>query len=409
MRAGQLRTALAKRTESALQACLSSEYLSQTGFAEIIAYAAHLENSCGKLQEPFLRNQRSETQAFFEFSTASGYAVPMELTIDGADDNKICDVRVWPPWHLFQSRSEIADATKWLGEKTGVYAAEITEKGLEPWLDIRGADALAVASMMKLYILIAIAEDVFSGRRSWNEHVDLRDADRSWFRSDGVMHGWPSGTRLSLQAASVLMIGESDNTAADMLLHVLGRDRLEATLKAMANSAQSRNTPFLSTSETWKLKYHRGGKLGAQFLDLNAEQRTTYLRDVVSAVSVDDIRAPDPLKPAFVDSIGWFASFHDLAVTLYRLWQLGSAELKGEPLALLGAKAKIAFPEGCVEYFGGKAGQEPGIRAAGFLARTGGRWHVVTCVANDTRSVPEDEFWAVARGVLAVAGRRLED
>src|SRR3546814_8402119 len=53
----------------------------------------------------------------------------------------------------------------------------------------------------------------------------------------------------------------SDNGATDTLIHLLGRDAIEARMRAAGHSDPSRNIPFLTTVEAFALK-------GNNFADL---------------------------------------------------------------------------------------------------------------------------------------------
>lgn len=407
-RAEDLRAALAEGTESALRSCLAPEFLELVPPGTILGFSENVRTTCGDLREAVLRVRRSDTSAVYEFATAGGYAVPAAITIDSGG-SRIRDLRVWWPWRHFRTRGQFATDVAGLGDATALYAAEITGTGLAAWADVRGSDTFSIASMMKLWILICISEDVAAGRRSWKDDVELREEDMSWSASRGVMEDWPAGTRQSLQAAAALMIGESDNTAADMLLRVVGRSRIEAVLRECREAMVERNTPVLSTRQVWTLKYHLGGKLGAAYVALPRADRQAFLDREIAGVRARDFRVPSPCQPTYTAEIGWFASAKDLAWALRRLWELGSGDPTSPPLAILGIHGGRAFPEWFADYVGVKAGSDWGVRTVGYLARTGGRWHVVVCLVNGSKEVPEGAFWAVAAGSLAAAGRELPD
>ena len=63
------------------------------------------------------------------------------------------------------------------------------------------------------------------------------------------MHTWPEGSPLTLHTAAVLLVSLSDNTAADLLLAELGRDRVEASLDGAGVGKHPMLRPFLSTLE----------------------------------------------------------------------------------------------------------------------------------------------------------------
>jgi beta-lactamase class A len=96
---------------------------------------------------------------------------------------------------------------------------------------------LAVASAGKLAVLLALKNAVSDGRLSWEDVVTL---DPKW-RSlpSGQLQDWPDGTPLTIASLAHLMISVSDNTATDALIHLVGREAIQAVSR--------RNIPFVDT------------------------------------------------------------------------------------------------------------------------------------------------------------------
>src|SRR3546814_11025722 len=62
------------------------------------------------------------------------------------------------------------------------------------------------------------------------------------------------------------MISVSDNGATDTLIHLLGRDAIEARMRAAGHSDPSRNIPFLTTVEAFALKGNNFADLRTKFI-----------------------------------------------------------------------------------------------------------------------------------------------
>lgn len=105
-------------------------------------------------------------------------------------------------------------------------------------------EPLAVGSTFKLLILQELQSQISAGEHRWDEVVTLRDEWKSL--PSGVLQTWPEGSALTLESLATLMISQSDNTATDHLLNIVGRDRIE--------SLSARNQPFLTTREAFVLK-----------------------------------------------------------------------------------------------------------------------------------------------------------
>jgi beta-lactamase class A len=89
-------------------------------------------------------------------------------------------------------------------------------------------------------ILVALYEEIRSGRIDESERVVYRRADR--VPGSGVLQDLDDGLALTVRDLAVLMITISDNTAADLLLARLGKGRVE---RAMADiGCASVRVPF---------------------------------------------------------------------------------------------------------------------------------------------------------------------
>ena len=104
---------------------------------------------------------------------------------------------------------------------------------------------LAVGSAFKLAVLAALQERIKAGELSWNHMVTLRAEDKSW--PSGILQARPSGSRYSVADLARYMISVSDNTAADLLIHLVGR-------AAIVPLILERDRPILTTRELFTLK-----------------------------------------------------------------------------------------------------------------------------------------------------------
>src|SRR5215472_9459217 len=109
---------------------------------------------------------------------------------------------------------------------------------------IEADTALAVGSTFKLAALATLRSDVDKKKRSWKDVVELRPEAKSL--PSGVLQDWPDHAPLTLYTLAALMISQSDNTATDALIGLLGREKVEAFA--------SRNKPYLTTREMFVLK-----------------------------------------------------------------------------------------------------------------------------------------------------------
>ncbi|MEK7860980.1 MAG: serine hydrolase [Chloroflexota bacterium] len=89
-------------------------------------------------------------------------------------------------------------------------------------------DLFSAASVIKVPILVALYEEALAGRADLGERVTYRAVSK--VAGSGVLQDLDDGLACTLRDLAVLMITVSDNTAADLLLGRLGKDRVEAAM-----------------------------------------------------------------------------------------------------------------------------------------------------------------------------------
>ncbi len=88
------------------------------------------------------------------------------------------------------------------------------------------ATAAPLGSAFKLYVLDALGNAVASGKVRWNQPLTVTAQLKSL--PSGELQNEPDGTQISVQDTAAKMISISDNTAANMLINLLGRPAVEA-------------------------------------------------------------------------------------------------------------------------------------------------------------------------------------
>ncbi|MDD2714477.1 MAG: serine hydrolase [Candidatus Wallbacteria bacterium] len=166
---------------------------------------------------------------------------------------------------------------------------------------------MAVASAFKLYILKALEAEVKAGTLSYDQKVCIENEKKSV--SWGYLKQCPEGTQFSVRQLCDLMIGKSDNTATDHLLHLVGRENIE-------KYAPARMRPLLSTVEMFKIKYGIPKDLQAKYLSGNQEVKRQVLAEI-APISRKKIRFPN--KPTLIDKVEWHCTTAELARLMYDL------------------------------------------------------------------------------------------
>ena len=95
--------------------------------------------------------------------------------------------------------------------------------------------------MFKLFVLGAVAHAVKQGALAWDQSVALEAHLVSL--PSGVLQVDPAGTKFSLAQFAEILISSSDNTAADRLAALVGRQAVETQVRGWS-AHSSLDAPF---------------------------------------------------------------------------------------------------------------------------------------------------------------------
>jgi beta-lactamase class A len=236
----------------------------------------------------------------------------------------------------------------------------------------------AIGSAFKLYVLGALADAVEARTASWTEELAIHGDWKSL--PSGDMRNAPDGKRFTLRHYAGQMISVSDNTAADHLIHRLGRDAVEAELGLLGNSVAARNEPFLTTRELFALKLVAPTALRTEFAAAGPAGRRSLLPRVDALGLRSALTAPWA-KPIDIDTIEWFASPRDLAHAIAPLAR-DSATVR----SILAINPGVQLDPKTWSYVGYKGGSEIGVLSfTWYLVRHDGKAFTLSIVLNDGR------------------------
>jgi len=254
---------------------------------------------------------------------------------------------------------------------------------------------LAIGSTFKLYVLAALTRAVAEGRHRWDEVVPL--TTRSF--PSGQLQDWPQGTPLTLQTLAGLMVSISDNTATDQLIEVLGREAVDAEVRASGHSMPGRALPTMTTRELFLLKLGDEATLD-RYAAASVRQRRAMLADLggreLDAGLMQQVFGDGPHH---ID-VEWFASAHDLA-GVYRL--LAADPVARSLLAINSGMARQHFAGWT--YVGYKGGSEPGVLSLAWLLTddAGADWVLLAGWNDPAQTVSEARLLGLVQRALAEA------
>ncbi len=116
-----------------------------------------------------------------------------------------------------------------LGEFTGTAGIVVKDLASGRTIERNPERLFPAASMVKIPIMAACLSAVGEGRLSLEDTLTLKAADKA--RGSGHLRSQRSGTSVTIEKLLEVMVTESDNTAANMLIDRLGMDELNAAFR----------------------------------------------------------------------------------------------------------------------------------------------------------------------------------
>lgn len=316
-----------------------------------------------------LRVERSQEHSVSALARSSVVPTPVRLLLDvDPDDHRIVGFLVQLAPDADENRPKTWDD---LGARladlpgttfAGVYrvrhdtTADSPDAVLDPIFEHNADHRLAVGSTFKLYVLHALAELIRTTDVEWDDALAIRDELKSL--PSGEMQNHASGSEFPLRHYALKMISISDNTATDHLLAYVGRERVEASMRRF-NAEPARNTPFLSTSEMFRIKLSGDPTLPARYADAPLEQRRAMLEGEIARATAHPMLAAVWLKPIAIDRVEWFASARECARIIAELDRLAIDDPAIH--AILSANPGMPFDDERWPLVLFKGGSEPGV------------------------------------------------
>ncbi|HTZ25338.1 MAG TPA: serine hydrolase [Streptosporangiaceae bacterium] len=277
--------------------------------------------------------------------------------------------------------------------QTRLLVARVTGGGCQSVNAVDATTPAPLGSAFKLYVLDALARAIAAGTVSWDQRLTLTSQLESL--PSGNLATEPAGTQVTVLQAAEDMISSSDNTAADLLLTLVGRTAVEAAAAASGMADPALDTPFLTTRELFVLKLDDWPALASRYLGLSAAGRQAMLTGTVDRIPLSALPVTAPTgwtQPRDIGTLEWFASPADICRVYASLASLsrqpgltpvaGILEINNGSLALNPRQWSTTWFKG---------GSEPGVVTLNYLAttRTGQSYVVSVLAANPSAPIPQ--------------------
>jgi hypothetical protein len=381
---------LSGKSMTPLAALFAPSFLAQVPIAHLESIFGRIHSEIGLCSGREILERPTEHSARVRWRFERGYVI--EGTVGVAEGSgAIVFMNFGLPSRPTDSWNDLRTA---IANLPGATSFELRElQGGRVLADHAAERALGVGSSSKLAIFAAVLDAVASGSRRWEDLLRLASRNRSL--PSGIMHTWPEGSPLTLHTAAVLLVSLSDNTAADLLLAELGRDRVEASLDGAGVGKHPMLRPFLSTRAIFGL------------VSADAELRRRYReadRDGRLALIAQAEHAPPLIEKlsseAWPAEFDWMLSAHEMNDLLAHL----AVQIDRDPVGrgVFGMNLEqIASHDW--RFVGFKGGSSPGRLCLAALLESGERQRVAVTLVNN---VPPAELKV---DVVAMLFRRATD
>ncbi len=399
--------ALFRATPGEYEKILAPDFLAKIPEGQLTPVFTRYFGQLGRCTNTKLIKRQDENPSDFELIFEKGFSVPMKLSVTAAAPNLIDSLWLGNATSLSSSLAEIVNELKALPGETSFSVVRLNEDSMTPLAAWNADRELAIGSSFKLYILSELAREVNANERKLSDVVTLDD--RAYSLPSGTLQAWPRGSPVTLHTLAAFMISISDNTAADQLLAILTRERVEHMLAETGHAKPELNMPFLSTLEMFKLKGEPTHKAADEYLSLEANGRRRFLTERIAPIKREDTKPYPDGKPAYIDRIEWFASVTDLCRIMN--WLRRKTEARG-PAAPLREVLAINPGSGLNvsrerwSFIGYKGGSEPGVLNMTYLLQsTGGQWYAMAVTWNDPKAaLDSNKLFALVQRALQIIG-----
>jgi beta-lactamase class A len=232
--------------------------------------------------------------------------------------------------------------------------------------------SLPLASIFKLYVLLAVAEAVRAGTLDWDDRLTV--TERAKAVGSAALDHLPPGAQISVREAAQQMISASDNMTTDLLIGRLGTDAVERALVAAGHHDPASMTPFPTMHELFSVGWGEPD-LREQWQHASPQDRAELLRQVSSRPY-----RPDPQRthtPASNYGAEWFGTAKDICRVHIALQE--AAVGPAAPVRdILSAIPGVSVDRSTWTYIAAKGGNLPGDLTFSWYAvdHTGQPWVV---------------------------------
>lgn len=284
----------------------------------------------------------------------TSYGARQDIRIRTDDNGMVDFFKPTTKTPTIRSWHDLDEVLSRTGARYSYQASRIDRGVCKPVAGINTHESLPLASIFKLYVLLAVANAIKAGKASWNDQLTI--TGRAKVVGSSGLEQLPDGSHVSVRTAAEKMIATSDNMATDLLIAHVGTRAVEQALVAAGHHDPGSMTPFPTMYELFSVGWGKPD-LREQWQHSSPQQRAKLLQQANSRPY-----DPDPIRahsPASAYGAEWYGSAEDICRVHVAL-QAGAVGKAAPVREILSAVRGIDLSRTEWPYIGAKAGGLPG-------------------------------------------------
>jgi beta-lactamase class A len=302
--------------------------------------------------------------------TSYGAAQDIELRTNDAGLVDRFKVSLQPP--VIKQWSDIDTELTRSGARYSYQVSKVTDGKCSLVAGTNTDLSLPLASIFKLYVLLAVADAVKAGTLTWDDPLTVTTQAKAV--GSARLNELPPGSQIPVREAAEQMISASDNMATDLLIGRLGPSAVERALVAAGHHDPASMTPFPTMHELFSVGWGEPD-LREQWKQATPQGRAQLLQQTNSRPY-----EPDPTRtntPASGYGAEWYGSAADIC-RVHAALQAAAVGKAAPVKQILSAIPGIDLDKSKWSYIGAKGGNLPGDLTFSWYAvdHTGQPWVV---------------------------------
>lgn len=326
----------------------------------------------------------------------TSYGARQDVEIHTDDDGMVDRFRATTQTPPIASWRDVDAVLGRTGARYSYQASRVDDGVCQPVAGTSAGESLPLASIFKLYVLLAVADAVKAGTLSWDDQLTI--TGRAKVVGSSGLEELPDGARVSVRTAAEKMIATSDNMATDLLIAHVGTHAVEKALARAGHHDPASMMPFPTMYELFSVGWGEPD-LREQWQRGSPQDRAKLLQQANSRPY-----QPDPARahiPASTYGAEWYGSAEDIC-RVHAALQTGAVGKAAPVKQIMATVSGIGLSRTEWPYVAAKAGGLPGDLTFSWYAvdKAGQAW-VVSFQLNWRR----DHGKAVTGWLLQIAER----